>query len=253
MAKEQSMIFNPSTRARRTLAALMAAGLIGGTALGAAATSHAATSKTATPAAKVAAPASTVPASVVRAETAAEDVIGFLEKGQPSKSKMEARILGRLAHGGAADALRQSGVSGGKIAAFQRRADRTARLSLRGAADMRVSQAANSVSRLMPAFYSRYHDPVPSAVLKLDYLDRQVQLDAQSGNRARLRQTVGRLEATWQQLRPKLVRAGGAAVARSYDGHVAALKRNASAASVKKEAVHGLDLVDQMESVFLGT
>ena len=245
------MLFNPTTRTRRAVAALLATGVVGGTAAGTLGSGHSAQAqRTATT--QVAVAKSTVPKPLTRAETAAEDVIGFLEKGQPSKSKAEARILRDLAHGKAADTLRSAGVGHKQIRMFQQRADRTASLSLANAPALKVSQAANSVSQLMPGFYARYQDPVPAAVLRLDYLDRQVQLDSQAGHRAKLRQTVRQLDATWQQVRPQLVKAGGASVARAYDGHVAALERGGTATAVQKQAVHGLDLVDRMEGVFLG-
>lgn len=245
------MLFDLSTRTRRGVAALLATGLIGGSAAGAIAVAH--DQAPAPPrAVQAAATKSTVPKALTRVETAAEDVIGFLEQGKPAKSQAEARILRDLARGAAADALGQAGVPAGQIAALQKRADRTARLSLGGASALRVSQAANSVSQLMPAFYARYQDPVPAAVLKLDYLDRQVQLDSQAGNRAHLRQTIRQLDTAWQRLRPQLVEAGGVKVARAYDQHVTALRHGGTATAIQKQAVHGLDIVDQMEGVFLG-
>lgn len=246
------MIFNPATRTRRAVVALMAAGLLGGSAVGALASAQNAPTQTPPAVRAATTTASTVPKPLTRAETAAEDVIGFLEKGQAAKSKAEARILRDLAHGQAAAALRQAGVPEGQVKAFQQRADRTAKLSLSGAKALQVSLAANSVSQLMPGFYARYADPIPAAVLKLDYLDRQVQLDSQGAGKAKQRSTVRQLAMTWQQLRPQVVKAGGLKVANSYDQHVKALKRGGTPAAVQKQAVHGLNLVDQMEGVFLG-
>lgn len=249
------MVFNLTTRTRRAVAALLVAGVVGGTAAGgvAGALGGGQSAQAQRPAAaQVAVAKSTVPKPLTRAETAAEDVIGFLEKGRPAKSKAEARVLRELAHGKAADVLRGTGVSRERIRMFQQRADRTASLSLADAPALAVSQAANSVSQLMPGFYARYQDPVPAAVLRLDYLDRQVQLDSQAGQRVKLSETVRKLAATWLELRPQLVAAGGTSVARAYDAHVAALERGGTTTAVQKQAVHGLDLVDRMEGVFLG-
>ena len=260
------MIFNPTTKSRRVIGALLAAGIVGGTATGAVAVSQGTPTQApktvqapaqsppaqAPAVVRAAAAKSTVPKPLTRAETAAEDVIGFLEKGQPAKSKAEARVLRDLARGPAAAALRQAGVPQSQIAAFQQRAERTARLSLGGASTLAVSQSANSVSQLMAGFYARYQDPVPAAVLKLDYLERQVQLDSQAGQNTKLRTTVRQLDITWQKLRPQLVKAGGTAVAKTYDRHVTALKGKASPTATQQQAVRGLDLVDKMETVFLG-
>jgi hypothetical protein len=246
------MIFNPTDRTRRVVAGVLAAGMLGGGAAGFAAATTAASApaspRAAAPAAK---PASTVPAPLTRAETAAEDVIGFLEQGKAAKSRAEARLLAELAHGKAGAALIAAGVPTAKVKAFQQRADRVAALSKTDAGALRVSLAANAVSELMPAFYARFTDPVPPTVLKLDHLDREIQLQSKARDVAKQRAAVGQLAATWKQLRPQLLAAGGGAVVKAYDAHVKAVKKPQSRAALQKEAVHGLDAVDQMEKVFL--
>lgn len=245
------MIFNPTNRTRRMVAVVLATGIIGGTAAGGLALSQTAPARTPSPPAHVTATKSTVPRALTRAETAAEDVIGFLEKGKPAKSKAEARILRNLAHGKAADSLRRAGVPEHQIKVFQQRADRTARLSLAGVAPVNVSLAANSVSQLMPGFYARYQDPVPPAVLKLDYLDREVQLRSQAGQQSKAHAAVRQIDATWRQLRPQLATAGGATVAKAYDRHIKVLKAGGASTAIQREAAQGLEIVDQMEGVFL--
>lgn len=246
------MLFHTTTRTRKLVATVMAVGVIGGTATGiASVTRHGSGPPNA--ATQAAATKSTVPKSLTRAETAAEDVIGFLEQGKPAKSKAEALTLRTLARGQAAEALRQAGVTGAKIRQLQKRADRTATLSAANAPALRVSLAANSVSQMMPRFYALYQDPVPATVLKLDYLDRQIQLQSQAGHRAGVDRAVRQLDATWSKLRPQVAsKPNGQQVATSYDKHVQALKQGGTATATQAEAVHGLDLVDQMEGVFLG-
>jgi hypothetical protein len=156
----------------------------------------------------------TVPATLKRAETAAEDVIGNLEKGLPAQSKAEAQLLQALA--------------------------------------LDVSLAANDLSRMMPSLYAHYTDPVPTAVLKLDYLEREIQLQSQAAQPAREQAALVSLRATWAKVRPWLVQAGGAKVATAYDAHVRALGRAGQPAALQQEAVNGLGIVDQMEGVFLG-
>lgn len=251
------MMFNLDKRMTRGVAALLAACVRGGSAAAVAAGTGGKSPPT--PSAKVAQAgssktnrASTVPASLKRAETAAEDVIGYLAKGKPAKSQAEARLLKELAHGKAATTLHKGGVSQAEIRRLQARADRVAVLSLGGAPKLRVSLAANEVSQLMPALYARYQDPVPAAVLRLDYLDREIQLRSQAKQPDRLQAAVNDLGATWAQVRPALVKAGVVKVAREYDRHVQVLKNTTSPAAIQKQAVHGLDVVDQMEGAFLG-
>ncbi|MEA2467293.1 MAG: hypothetical protein QOJ57_1419 [Thermoleophilaceae bacterium] len=248
------MIFDMRSRTRQVVAGVLALAFVGagvGGAIAAATSSAGTTVPTVAPPA-AAVKASTVPASVKRAETAAEDVISNLEKGLPAKSKAEAQLLRSLAHGRAAADLRSSGVPALKVGVLQQRADRVAQLSAAGAPALDVSLAANDVSRMMPSLYAHYTDPVPPAVLKLDYLEREIQLQSQATQPARERAAVNSLRATWAKVRPWLVQAGGAKVAIAYDAHVKALGAAAQPAALQQEAVKGLGIVDQIEAVFLG-
>jgi hypothetical protein len=78
------MIFSINDRTRRIVAAALAASLIGGTAAGAVAATTQSTPQHATVVHGTV--ASTVPKEQRRAGTAAGDVIGFPEKGQPGSS-----------------------------------------------------------------------------------------------------------------------------------------------------------------------
>lgn len=251
------MLFNPNTRIKKAAATVLAVGVLGGGAAGLATAGNGPAPKPPPVAAKSAVASSNVPTSLKRAETAAEDVIGFLEKGKPAKSRAEAKLLKQLAHGKVSRELRAAGVPDRKVRALQVRADRLAALSRSGAPKLSLSLAANHVSQLMPGLYARYHDPVPAAVLKLDYLDREIQLRSMAGQQPRVTAAVKDLGASWSKLRPQLVKAGGVKVARQYDAHVRALhvqvqKLNPRPAALQKEAVHGLDVVDLMEGAFLG-
>jgi hypothetical protein len=93
---------------------------------------------------------------------------------------------------------------------------------------------------------------VPPAVLKLHYLEREIQLQSQAVRPGPERAAVNSVRSTWAKVRPWLVQAGGARVATAYDAHVRALGRAAQPAALQKEAAKGHDLVGQMESVFLG-
>jgi hypothetical protein len=196
----------------------------------------------------------------MRAETAAEDVITFLlEHGKtakappsPALARAEAKTLKQLARGKAAAVLEGAGVSQPKLRAFRLRADRVDRLMGGGDSKLQVSLASNRVSQLMPGFYARYQDPVPPAVLRLDYLDRLIQLRSMAGQTAAVTRAIKSEESTSTKLRPQLVAAGGAKAARQYSAHLEGLKRDQRPAAVQKQAVNGLDIVDTMEKVFLG-
>ncbi len=243
----------PATRTLAALFALVAVG-VAGPAAGAAGARPAARGAPAKASvgARATGARATVPASLTRVESAAEDAIDFLERGRSAKARQALEALRRLAHGQAATDLAKAGVARAKVRALQRRADRAASLSARGAAELEVSLAANAVSQLMPGLYASYRDPVPPTVLKLDYLDRELQLRSRAGQPSAVSARVRDLTATWTKLRPAVVRAGGRKAALDYDGHVRALRTNTAPAAVQRQAAIGLELVDRLEDVFRG-
>jgi hypothetical protein len=193
-----------------------------------------------------------VPASLGTVESGAEDTIDFARGRDRPAVVRTSRELRAAAKGAAAADLRAADVPQDRIAELQDRARLVAALAPR--ADLlRVSLAANQVSALMPEFYARYADPVPPEVLKLDYLDREAQLRSLAGDRRTVRVAVSDLSSTWAKLRAQVIDAGGEKVAASFTRHVRAMQRlvrSSDRAALQKEAVAGLELVDQLEDAF---
>jgi hypothetical protein len=195
-----------------------------------------------------------VPASLGAVESSAEDIVDFARSGERARVLATAHRLRRVAEGPAAASLRKAGASESAIAHLALRARLVERLAPR-AGLLRVSLSANQVSGLMPALYAQYADPVPPAVLELDYLDREAQLRSLAGDRAAAAAATAELESIWTALGPRVVDAGGAGVAARYMRHVGAMRALASGHdphALQAEAVKGLALVDELERVFRG-
>ena len=193
-----------------------------------------------------------VPRSLGQVESGAEDAIDFARAGDRERVIKAARNLRRAAGGSAAADLRGAGAPQAEIALLQDRARRLERLASRGDF-LQVSLLANQVSALMPPLYARFKDPVPAAVLQLDYLDREAQLRSLAGDQRTVRAAVGVLSSTWAKLRAQVIDAGGEKVAASFTRHVRVMQRLARSsdrAALQKEAVAGLELVDQLEDAF---
>jgi hypothetical protein len=195
-----------------------------------------------------------VPASLRTAESASEDIIDLALQHDRAGVVARAKVLKAVADGPAATALRRSGAPAAEIVEFQRRAAVVARVAA-DAPLLDVALASNATFELVPAFFGRYDDPVPATVLKLDYLDFAAKLRSLQGDRRALEAAVRSLERTWGHLRPHVVGAGGHKVAPQFDAHVDAMRAlaaNRRPAKTQEEAQHGLDLVDEVESVYSG-
>ena len=193
-----------------------------------------------------------VPRSLGTVESGAEDTIDFAHADDRAKVVATTRKLRHAAEGPAAKDLKQAGVPADQIAELRALARLLEQLAPRG--DFaRISLAANQISGLMPDFYARYDDPVPPAVLELDYLDREAQLRSIAGDRSSARTAVAMLTTTWAGLRSQVLKAGGSQVAAKFTRHVAAMRRLAKGSddkALQKEAVSGLELVDELEQQF---
>jgi MoxR-like ATPase len=104
----------------------------------------------------------------------------------------------------------------------------------------------------MPALYAHFAAPVPTQILALDYLDREAEFRSLAREPARAALAVRELAKTWASTRPKVLAAQGAGEAAAFDRHVAAMTRLATGpgSALRAEAVRGLELVDELESVF---
>jgi hypothetical protein len=198
-----------------------------------------------------AAQAAPVPSSLQSVESSAEDLVDLALAGDRRGTIATAGELAAFAKGPAAASLTRAGVGSAKIVQLGRTANRVVALAPR-APLVRVALAANAVSGLMPGLYAHFHDRVPPSVLALDYFDREAQLRSLVRERRRVNVAVKQLASTWAALRPRVIAAGGAAPARAYDKHVAAMERlvRGPLKNVREEAEHGLAVVDTLEQVF---
>lgn len=195
-----------------------------------------------------------IPQSVLDAESGAEDTIDLLLAGDRSKAIASATALNDVAHGQAATDLAAAGVSKAQIAEFQARAAEVARLAPT-AEPLVTALASNRVFELVSQFLGVYDDVVPSKVITLDYLDFEAKLQALAGDRPAAESAITKLVATWEQLKPEVVAAGGEQAAASFDAHVTDMQDLLASGAddqLASEAQHGLDLVDEIEAVYTG-
>jgi hypothetical protein len=116
-----------------------------------------------------------------------------------------------------------------------------------------AARAINAVSAPMPDLYALYHPKVPVAVLTLDYLGREVLLDALTNDSARASAHLDTLAETWAVLRPAVLAVHGTNEATDLDavleaGRAAVQANNATnlAAAARQE----LEVVDAVEVLF---
>ncbi len=193
-----------------------------------------------------------VPASLTALESNAEDLVDAALAHDRARVVAMAGTLAARPAGATARTLLAAGTAPADIAALRARTALVARLSRAGPFTA-IALAANDVSGLVALLYAHFADRVPVAVRRLDYLDREAQLRSLAGQGAAVPPVVARLAAVWAPLRQTVVDHRGGTVAAAYARHVAAMRLGAHApgAAFRSEAVNGLNLVDELEAVFL--
>jgi len=151
------------------------------------------------------------------------------------------------------DRARSDGVEAEAVSALDAAIDHLVQ-DLEGApSTLELARSVNAVSAPMASFYSAYQPEVPAEVLTLDYVGRELRLDAMAHDYARARTDVEAMTASWRTLRPRVVRAGGVTEAAAFDRSIDAEQRAIASERgpvLDEEARAQLELVDDLERVF---
>ena len=193
-----------------------------------------------------------IPAGLTALESNAEDLVDDALGHDRTRVVATSNALSASAGATTGKTLLAAGVPARQIALVRARVARVAR-DAHAAPYVVVALDANAVSTAVTELYLHFADRVPIAVRRLDTIDRDAQLRSLAGQRAAVPLVVVRLEKTWAPLRQHVIDHGGQTVAAAYARHVAAMKHLAAAGGspFRNEAVNGLNIVDELEGVFM--
>lgn len=196
-----------------------------------------------------------IPQSLRQAESAAEDSIDLILAGKRAETIRSAAELDKLAQGDLAEDL-EGIATKEELGELQGRAADLARIAPE-AEPIEVALAANRAFEPIARIFGRFTSDVPAAVMMLDYYDFEAKLRALAGQLDGVRSAVDRLSSTWTELVKTFPPGEAAAATRSrFEAHAGALAGLVAAGTdfggMAREAEHGFDLVDELESVYEG-
>ena len=122
-------------------------------------------------------------------------------------------------------------------------------------ASLATRRAANRLAAAVVGMYEPLHPTVPTSVMRLDVLLREVALAAVAGNLPDARNAFGRAKAVWASISTGPPLAGSRA-ARTFSQQLAALEHSIAAGlaqAVERRANAALEGVDAIEKVFEST
>ncbi len=195
--------------------------------------------------------AAAIPRRLDRIESLAEDAYDAALAGKQAAVRNKAEALARLWAAYRPHALAPAPV-------LEATADAVARLThaaTQGASRLALARAANAVSAHIADLYAPYHPAIPAPVETLDYLGREVALDAMAHDLAGASAHLKTLRATWAPLRVRVVARHGKGTAKAFDRALEAMSAALTAKDpgrLLRAANHTLEVVDRVERVFRG-
>jgi hypothetical protein len=193
-----------------------------------------------------------IPTELAGVESAAE--AGYDAALAPDRAKVT--TAAQLAKTGWASYLARAagdGAPAGALEAVRTALDALDSAVASNAPPLELARAFNRVSAPMARLYDVYKPPVPAALLDLDYLGREVRLDARAADFARATADLDTLTNQWTAVRASVVAAGGTTQASQMDGTLVQARRAITAndaAALEVAAVAEADAVDIIEGLF---
>lgn len=171
-----------------------------------------------------------------------------MQEHRPGDARLEAQLLHELGRSVSAGDLGGASVGDAHVRALHARVSSVADLAARGAWEA-TAQVANQVLRVVGEVYASCGDPIGARLIKLEYLEREIDLRCQAGQFRAVDAAVEELRATWDALRQRTGASGGDTVAIEYDLHIGVLERSHTPAAVSTQVPTGLRLVAAMNAL----
>ncbi|MEA2249600.1 MAG: hypothetical protein QOH46_4129 [Solirubrobacteraceae bacterium] len=171
---------------------------------------------------------------------AAGRIIVALEAGRHREAREQAQELNAAVH-------RASQTSGrdAVVAALRVRTSAMAGLAARRAPALALAETANRVRDLVAEQAELHADPAIAAVLRLDYLEREVELRSLAGQHAAAGAAARAVADVWTGARATVA---VEPLAARFDDHVAHLQQLRGPSLIEEEARRGLELVALLSS-----
>jgi hypothetical protein len=195
-----------------------------------------------------------IPTELARLESMSEDTYDLASSGKFSEVKKNATKIhtawksyrGQAARDGASPQLvaRMDNAVTALVAAAPR---------ARPGETVKLARIADAVSADMDQFYALYRPTTPTAIMKLDYLGREMVLDGTAGDFAAANRHAQEAGSVWSALKPQILRAKGAKEAKAYEQSLAELQSGLGTrdgTTVVKASNAGLEDLDAMEKLF---
>lgn len=191
-----------------------------------------------------------LPAQLDELESAAEDIMDDADSGDWAKAQQKVDTIKKdLA---ALEPVFQSaGVSSSLIDGIKTPlASLEQQVGAKNALEVKVQ--ANQITKVIPDIYDSFQVAMPTDLGRLDYLGREVALNAQKGDWTAAASSMGEIENVWARLKPNLNSTAQQSAA-DFESSVNALasdvgKQDANAVSTDSTAL--LDKVDVLEKAY---
>ena len=194
-----------------------------------------------------------VPRPLTAMESLAEDAYDHALAGQPDRVGTDARGVDGKWRLFRAQAARDGARSADLAEIDTAVADLLHRATGGSAEQVGLARAANRISGVMDELFGLYRPPVPPALNELDFLGREVVLNAMEAKFHEAADDVMSIRSTWLTMKDAVLAAGGRTDADSFEASLAAIDQAIAAENgvqLIARANANLELVDRLEKLF---
>ena len=194
----------------------------------------------------------TIPTEISDLESAAEDAYEEALKNNISDVKVKSSLMNTIWQSYRSKAA-NDGASAPNLNAVDLAINNFVVLMESSSDSNEVARAANAVSATMDELFALYDSPVPSNVLVLDYLGREVALDARQNDFVAAKSHIDTYAATFAIIRSEILAAKGSKEVADFEANVVYMLANVTAQdnlNLEINANLGLEIVDNIETVF---
>lgn len=182
---------------------------------------------------------------------AAEDLVDFAQSGNWKEIKIKINTIDNLYKAYRSEVL--SNKLSFQLLDFYSMYVEQLNSALKAKNSDQIAFAANQITGIGADFSSHFKQRVPAEIGRLDYLGREILLEASNNNLTAINRRLGDIDYTWQNIKPEILTHWGnnqAAVFEKLVSEIKLLKDKPNSSEYKKIVNKYSDQIDNLEKLF---
>ena len=192
-----------------------------------------------------------LPKAIYNTGEAAEDLVDYVQASNWNKVKLKINEINNLYNSYRSEVI-QNKLSPQLLDFYSMYVEQL-NSALNAKNSDQIAFAANQITGIGVDFASHFKQKIPTEVSRLDYLGRELLLEAKDNNSIAVNRRLGDIDETWSVLKPDIVSHNGNKQAKVFESLVSkikSLKSQLNSAEYRKTVNKYSDQIDNLEKLF---